>query len=101
MSYKTVSIFGAAMIIVGLFLISLSFYYANEIMLIGAILFLVVNILMMFILLSLDMFRRDKIINKAAMIEQGLHFVPCNECGKENVLEDQYCIFCGGKLHEI
>jgi uncharacterized OB-fold protein len=50
--------------------------------------------------MALDIFRRDKILDIEALKSRGLTIIACKECGKENVLEDIFCIFCGDKLGE-
>lgn len=45
-------------------------------------------------------FIMDKILDIDALKEQGLTIVQCPNCHKENVLEDQYCIYCQTPLGE-
>lgn len=57
-----------------------------------------VSIIYLILTMSLDIFRRDKILDIDQLRKQGLTIVTCNNCEKLNVLEDQFCIFCGEKL---
>jgi len=40
----------------------------------------------------------DKELNIEALKKAGLTIVTCNNCLKDNVLEDQYCVHCGERL---
>ena len=40
----------------------------------------------------------DRELNIEALQKAGLTIVKCNNCLKENVLEDQYCVHCGERL---
>jgi hypothetical protein len=47
---------------------------------------------------TLDLIKRDKMIDYEMVEKFHLHVVTCKECAKENILEDQYCRYCGAKL---
>lgn len=47
---------------------------------------------------TLDLIKRDKMIDYEMVEKFHLHVVTCKECEKENILEDQYCRYCGAKL---
>lgn len=47
-----------------------------------------------------ELYQKDKTIDYEAVKKNKLTLVTCGECGKENVLEDQYCIHCGEKLED-
>lgn len=61
---------------------------------------LLVSILFLMIYQVFELFKRDKILDLEQLKQQGLTIVECVNCHKMNVLEDQYCIFCGEKLKE-
>lgn len=50
---------------------------------------------------TIALYRQDKILDLAALQACGMTIVTCSECGKSNVLEDQYCIYCQAKLDEV
>ncbi len=81
-------------------MIVFSYMYNQIILLVLSAISLLVNAIMMLIIMSIDMFRRDKILDIEALKKQGLTIISCKECGKENVLEDIFCIFCGDRLGE-
>lgn len=68
-------------------------------MIIGAI-FLLVSILVNVTLSTINMYKEDKMLDIEALKKSGLTIVVCSQCKKENVLEDQYCIYCGEELKE-
>jgi predicted RNA-binding Zn-ribbon protein involved in translation (DUF1610 family) len=47
---------------------------------------------------TVDLIKRDKMIDYEMVEQYSLHLVDCPECKKENILEDQYCRHCGAKL---
>jgi len=90
----------ALMIVLSVFLIGLSFYILNIFILIASIIILLVSIISVVAASTIDMFKRDKELDIEKLKENGLHIVTCKNCDRLNVLEDQYCIFCGEKLEE-
>jgi len=80
-------------------------YFLESILLFFIGIFLVILGLISYILVSsLKLFLMDKELNIEALKKSGLTIVKCNNCLKDNVLEDQYCIHCGerlGKENEI
>jgi hypothetical protein len=99
MNYKVIILVGALGILLSIISIAGSFFLESVLLMIFSIIILVVSIVSMFIFLSIDMFSKDKQLNIEALREQGLTIVECSNCYKKNVLEDQYCIFCGEKLN--
>ncbi len=97
-NYK-LSIYGGFIIsIIGMLLTVLS-YLRNSFafLLLGSFL-IVAGILVVVIIMSLNLFVKDKQLEIEKLKEMGLTIVVCKECLKENVLEDQYCIYCGESL---
>jgi hypothetical protein len=58
----------------------------------------VVSILGVIIQQSMMLFIRDKELDIEELQKSGLTIVNCKVCKKANVLEDQYCIYCGEQL---
>ena len=100
MRNKLPQLIGVAMIIVSLGLITVSYYISSILFLMGSILILLVSIISLFLSITIDMFRRDKVLDLDALKQQGLTITECKNCKKKNVLEDIYCIFCGDLLGE-
>ena len=50
------------------------------------------------LVMALNLFYKDKELEIEKLKEIGLTIVVCQNCLKENVLEDQYCIYCGERL---
>lgn len=46
------------------------------------------------------MFTKEEDIHETLKKYKTLHIAICSECGKENILEDIYCVKCGNKLGE-
>lgn len=99
MNYKVIIFLGVTGIIISIIAIAGSFFLASPLMMIISIIILVVSILTMFLFLSIDMFSKDKKLDIEALKQQGLTIVECVNCHRKNVLEDQYCIFCGETLN--
>lgn len=99
MNYKVIISVGVSMIIISIAAIAGSFFLASPLLMILSIIILVVSILFMFIMLTIDMFSKDKQLDIEALKKQGLTIITCNNCNRDNVLEDQYCIYCGEELN--
>jgi|LGOV01.1.fsa_nt_gb hypothetical protein len=98
MKIKIVRIIGFLCIILGIGLITMSMILKSTLILFIGVIILVVSTLITILIPALQIFSKDYALDKKALIQQGLHIVSCNECGKENVLEDIYCIHCGADL---
>lgn len=98
MNHKQILVIGVFMILLSMSGIVISFFIASIIGVIISIILLVVSILGMFLGISLDMFIRDKILDIEQLSKQGYTPIECNNCGKQNILEDKFCIYCGEKL---
>lgn len=82
----------------GLFYIA----YLNEsfILFLFGVGLIVFSILAIIFFMTIEMYQNDKKIDYEAAKKQNLSIVTCKQCNKENILEDQYCVYCGGKLEE-
>jgi hypothetical protein len=89
---------GILLMILGFTIISVAAFQASVEILLFGIVFMLVSAVYFIIILSFDLFRRDKQLDYSTLTEAGLTIVECRECHKKNVLEDKYCIFCGEKL---
>ena len=88
---------------IGLLIIAISlivFSYMNVLtwLLIISVLLLVVSVLGLVLSSAYNTFKQDKVLDVDALMKQGLTITKCEECSKDNVLEDQYCIYCGHQL---
>lgn len=98
MNYKVIIGVGVIGILISILAIAGSFFLESPLLMIFSMILLVVSIILMFIFLSIDMFTKDKKLDIEALRRKGLTIVKCEHCHMQNVLEDQYCIFCGEKL---
>ena len=73
-------------------------YKLSFILLLFGSILIFVGILVIVLMMSLNLFVKDKQLEINKLKEMGLTIVVCKECLKENVLEDQYCIYCGESL---
>ena len=93
--------------IIGYFLIAfsigvffLSYLFDNINLFFVSVFLLVISVFLFIALNSIAMFQNDKVIDYEMVKKQNLTVVLCLNCQKENILEDQYCIYCGEKLEE-
>ncbi len=84
--------------IFGIILIAGSYYLESPMLLLLGILLVVLGVLAYILINSLKLFIMDRELNIEALKKAGLTIVKCNNCLKENVLEDQYCVHCGERL---
>lgn len=87
-------------IAVGFILIGIIGFTESIILLVFGIIILLVSIISMMFFTTLDLFRRDKILDIEKLKNDGYTIVKCKNCDKDNVKEDKYCIFCGEKLDD-
>ena len=76
----------------------MSYYQSSALLLFIGVGVLLLGILYTVAYQTFDLFKRDKTLDLIKLQELGLTIVTCNNCLKENVLEDQYCIYCSEKL---
>ena len=100
MKYKMKIYVAISSIIIAILILSLSFYMSSILLMILGILMVVVSAIYAIIIMSVEIFSKDKEIDIENAIKQGLTVINCSECGKTNVLEDVYCIYCGEDLRQ-
>jgi len=75
------------------------FYIEESIFFLFVSIFIVVSgVVSIVIVQAIDLARHEKMIDYEMVEKYHLHLVNCPECEKENILEDQYCRFCGEQL---
>ena len=84
--------------ILGLLLTVGSYYFESLLFFFTGIFFIIIGILSYILIKGLNLFIMDKELNIEALKKAGLTIVKCNNCLKDNVLEDQYCVHCGERL---
>ena len=92
------SIFSIIVFVIGLAFTVGSYYLESFLLLVLGILFIFIGTLSYILIKALNLFIMDKELNIEALKKAGLTIVTCNNCLKDNVLEDQYCVHCGERL---
>ena len=97
-NYKVVLIFGYMISFIGIAVMTLSYFRESfGLFFLGGAL-TVIGFLSVITLMSLNLFIKDKEVEIEKLRQMGLTIVVCKHCFKENVLEDQHCIYCGESL---
>ncbi len=97
-SYKLFLFMGYFISIAGIAMAILSFPTSSlGLFLLGGAL-LIFGFSSVMLVMALNLFLKDKQLEIEKLREMGLTIVVCQNCLKENVLEDQYCIYCGESL---
>lgn len=87
------------LVLIAALLSFLIFYYEESVFfLFVGIFVLIAGMVSLAILQTLDLMKHDKMIDYELVEKYQLHLVDCKACGKENILEDKYCRFCGEEL---
>ncbi len=77
----------------------LIFYIEESIFFLFVTIFLLVaGTVSIVIVQAIDLAKHEKMIDYEMVEKYHLHLVDCPACEKENILEDQYCRFCGEQL---
>ena len=87
-------------LIIAIGLIVFSYIQIISWLLIISVLLLVFSVIGLVLITAYNTFQQDKVLDIVSLKKQGLTITTCKECHKDNVLEDQYCIYCGHKLGE-
>ena len=87
----SVSAIGIGLSIFSYFFYSIGLFFLGGVLVVG-------GILLVILLMSLNLFIKDKELEIDKLRKMGLTIIECQYCAKENVLEDQYCIYCGESL---
>jgi len=97
-NYRKMLFSGFAISLIGIVIIIFSYLISSVLLFVIGTLCIVIGILIVLLLMSFNLFIQDKTLNIEKLKEMGLTIVVCKACLKENVLEDQYCIYCGERL---
>ena len=98
MKSKTFVYLGYMVAVGGILITVLAYLYELFLVLFLGFAVIIIGILQVIIVMSIDLFVKDKELEIDKLREMGLTIVTCKNCLKENVFEDQYCIFCGESL---
>jgi predicted RNA-binding Zn-ribbon protein involved in translation (DUF1610 family) len=98
MGVKSYRILGIVLGLSSLLLFVLTYLYSNLLYFIIGILVLVGSIFLIVFSMVVDLYQKDKNIDYEIVKKMNLTIVTCKVCGKENILEDQYCRYCNEQL---
>jgi len=98
MSIKTYRAIGIILGLCSILLFVLTYLYDNILYFIIGILILLGSIFVIVFSMVADLYQKEKVIDYKNVEKMGLTIVECKHCGKKNILEDQYCIYCKEKL---
>lgn len=98
MNYRYITRTGIIGIIISVIIIISSVIYELNILLFLGIIVMVVSVLFAILGSTLEVFSKAKVLDIEELEKQGLTIVQCDNCGKNNVKEDIYCVYCGDKL---
>jgi hypothetical protein len=93
-----ISIIAISVFVVGLALTIGSYFLESLFILLMGVLLILIGIFSYIMNKALSLFVMDRELNIEALKKAGLTIVTCNNCLKDNVLEDQYCVHCGERL---
>lgn len=95
---KLIGYIGYLIFALGLLLFALSYFQSSALLLFVGVGVLLLGIFYTVVYQTFILFKKDKTLDLIKLQELGLTIVKCTNCLKENVLEDQYCIYCNEKL---
>ena len=98
MNNKIIILLGYVVSFLGVLLMILSYFRESLGLFFIGCLLVVIGLIAIITLMSLNLFIKDKELEIEKLRQMGLTIVVCKNCFKENVLEDQYCIYCGESL---
>ena len=84
--------------LITLAILAIAVLLASDFMVMLFILMLIITIFVGIAWMIVDLYYMDKELDYEQLRKSKLTVVPCTSCLKENVLEDQYCVYCGEKL---
>lgn len=82
----------------GLVATIVSYYKGSLFLLLIGIVCILIGVLAFILSKALKLFIMDRELNIEALKKAGLTIIKCDSCMKDNVLEDQYCVYCGERL---
>ncbi len=97
-NYKAITISGYLVVMMGLVILGISYFKASMVIFFVGSVITVLGIVAVISLMTLKLFLQDKELEIDKLKAMGLTIVTCEKCGKQNVFEDQYCIYCGEEL---
>ncbi len=97
-NYKALTVSGYIVVSIGIMMLILSYFAASMIIFFVGSVITLLGIISVVSLMTLKIFLKDKELEIEKLKAMGLTIVTCEKCGKQNVLEDQYCIYCGEEL---
>ncbi len=97
-SYKAITVSGYIIVIMGVMLLGLSYLKASFAIFFVGCAVTILGFLAVISLMTLKLFLKDKELDLENLRAMGLTIVTCKKCERQNVLEDQYCIYCGEEL---
>ncbi len=96
--YKIFVMGGFGLLFLGVLLIIATYFSTSFLLFFIGSFFVVIGFILVVVIQSLNLFLKDKELEIEKLKEMGLTIVTCQNCLKENVLEDLYCIHCGESL---
>ncbi|MDC0558972.1 hypothetical protein OAO42_01020 [Candidatus Izimaplasma bacterium] len=100
-SFKVIIYVEIGIGIANMVLLLFAYINSNYLLTFIGIFILLVSILLYFGTKTVEMFKKDKELDIIELKKQGLTIVQCVNCGKSNVFEDKFCIFCGEDLKNV
>ena len=97
-NYKYIILSGYIISFLGVLVMVLSYFRESLGLFFLGCLLVIIGLIAIITLMSLNLFVKDKVLEIEKLRQMGLTIVVCKKCFKENVLEDQYCIYCGESL---
>ena len=97
-NYRKILFSGLAIAVIGMVIAIYSYFISSVLLFIMGSICVVIGVLFIVSMMSFNLFYEDKNLDFEKLKQMGLTIVKCKECLKDNVLEDQYCIYCGEKL---
>ena len=97
-NYKYILLLGYVIAFMGVLSMTLSYFRESFGLFFLGLFLVIIGLISIITLMSLNIFVKDKELEIEKLRQMGLTIVVCKKCFKENVLEDQYCIYCGESL---
>jgi len=96
--YRLFILSGFSVLFLGIIVMVISYLQSSFLLFFIGCALIVFSFLGIIIIQALNLFVRDKELEIEKLKKMGLTIVKCNNCLKDNVLEDLYCIHCGESL---
>ncbi len=79
-------------------LIGGSYFLQSLIVFFFGVALLLISIFTIIIMMVVELYQKEKILDYELIKKSNFTIVVCDNCHKENVLQDQYCVKCGERL---